>query len=475
MQKPVGQTDAPYGLKKAVLSGNETLAQSIALIAPTAAPLLTIPLVYASAGVGTWLTFVFAAVMIVLVALNINQFARISASPGSLYSYISSQMHPTLGMLAAWALLIAYIGTATSIAGGLTNYTNVVLQTLIGHQLPPVLIAALALSLAVWLAYRDVALSTRLMLGLEVVSVVMISIVALGVLSRHGLQPDMEQIHLKGVTSDKIRLGLVLAVFCSVGFESATSLGSEAKNPLRNIPRAVKWSGILAGLFFLFCAYTEVLGFRGEAEPLNKSLAPMNVLVRNAGMPAALSVFINIGALVSFFSCVLACITASGRVLYLMGQKGSLYSVLGRAHSANRTPHRAVIVSGLAAFLPLAGLILMHVSPFDVYGLSGTLATFGFLTVYILVSIAAPLFLRAQGRLTTQAVIVSTMALLAMGFALIGSVYPAPPAPYASLPYIYLVLLAGGLSWSMVLNSKAIPFSESFMNEDLAQLDVLAE
>ena len=250
MERPSDRTASSYGLKKAVLSGNETLAQSIALIAPTAGPLLTIPFVYASAGSGTWLTFLIATVTIFLVALNVNQFARISASPGSLYSYISSHMHPVVGMLAAWALLIAYIGTATAIAAGLTNYTNVVLSV-IGIKAFPLVVAAAGMGFAVWLAYRDVTISARLMLGLEVVSVVLISVVAIGVLVRQGLHPDMDQLTLKGVTPEKLRMGLVLAIFALVGFESATSLGSEAKDPLRNIPRAVTWSGIFAGLFFI--------------------------------------------------------------------------------------------------------------------------------------------------------------------------------------------------------------------------------
>src|ERR1700761_5405085 len=101
------KTASSIGLKTAVLSPNETLAQSIALIAPTAAPLLTVPLVYASAGAGSWLAFLISTLIIVLVALNINQFARTSCSPGSLYSYISANLHPIWGMLAAWALLIA--------------------------------------------------------------------------------------------------------------------------------------------------------------------------------------------------------------------------------------------------------------------------------------------------------------------------------------------------------------------------------
>lgn len=459
MEKAADRTTSSYGLKKAVLSRNETLAQSIALIAPTAGPLLTIPFVYASAGSGTWLTFVIATLTIVLVALNVNQFARISASPGSLYSYISSHMHPVVGMLAAWALLIAYIGTATAISSGLTNYTNVVLGVF-GIQVPTLLIAAAGVGLAVWLAYRDVTISARLMLGLEVVSVALISAVAIGVLVRHGLHPDMEQVTLRGVTPGKLRMGLVLAIFALVGFESATSLGSEAKDPLRNIPRAVKWSGVLAGLFFIFCAYAEVLGFKGTAQALDKSAAPLHVMARSAGMPPVIGLLIDLGALVSFFSCALACITAGARVLFLMGQKGALHSLLGQAHTSNRTPHRAVVVSGAAAFLPLGVLTFAGIGPSEIYGITGTLATFGFLTAYVLVSIAAPIFLRAQGRLTIRDGVVSALALIAMGVALVGTLYPVPSAPYNWLPYIYVGVLCAGLTWSMVLNARTPGFAE---------------
>jgi amino acid transporter len=447
------------GLKKAVLSGNETIAQSIALIAPTACPLLTVPLVYGSAGSGTWLAFLIATITIVLVALNINQFARSSASPGSLYSYISSHMHPVAGMLGAWALLIAYVATAIAIAAGLMNYSDVLLRSLFGVEIFPLLLGAAGVGLCVFLAYRDVRISARLMLGLEIVSVGLILILAAAVLAKHGLHVDKDQVILKGMTADKLRLGLVLSIFALVGFESATSLGSEAKDPLRNIPRAVKWSGILAGLFFVLCAYTEVLGFRGSGETLDKSVAPMHVLARTAGMPAFLGVLIDLGALVSFFSCVLACLTAGARVLYLMGQKGALHALLGEAHAANQTPHRAVLISGLAVFLPLGGLVWMGVAPLDIYGLLGTLATFGFLTAYILVCIAAPVFLRAQGRLKTPDMIVCALALLAMGIVLEGSIYPVPPPPYSYLPYIYLGLLLAGLAWSMALNAKTAALS----------------
>ncbi len=459
------------GLKHSVLSSNETLAQSFALIAPTAAPLLTVPLVYASAGAGTWLAFLISTLTILLVALNVNHFARISCSPGSLYSYISAHMHPLWGVVAAWALLIAYFGTATAITAGFRNYLNIALQSLFGFEVPPLLLAAAAVGFAGWLAYRDVTVSARLMLVLEIGSVTMILCVAVGVLIKHGFHPDMAQLQLQGVTGESLRMGLVLAIFCLVGFESATSLGSEAKDPLRSIPRAVKWSSVLAGLFFCFCAYVEVLGFRGHDETLDKSVAPLAWLVRDAGLPPVLATLIDIGAVISFFSCLLACLTAGARILFLMGEKRALPNWLGNAHANHQTPHCAVIASAVATFVPLAALTLFHFRSLDIYGLLGTLATFGFLTAYILVSIAAPMFLRRQKRLTTYDAGISVAAVIAMAIALAGSLYPAPSAPYSRLPYIFVAIVLAGTAWSLALNSGTLRFAD----DSEAKMDLVPE
>jgi amino acid transporter len=197
----------------------------------------------------------------------------------------------------------------------------------------------------------------------------------------------------------------------------------------------------------------------------------MNVLARHAGLPPVVGILIDLGGIVSFFSCMLACVTASARVLYLMGQKGALHALLGKAHTANQTPHRAVVVSGLAVLVPLGALIFSGIPPTDVYGLLGTLATFGFLTAYVLVSIAAPIFLHRMGRLTTGAVVVSGLALAAMAVALVGNIYPAPAAPYSYIPYIYVGLLLSGLTWSMILNARSLSLSEKLN----AQLDAVAE
>jgi amino acid transporter len=458
-----------YGLKSGSLSSFQTLAQSIAVIAPTGAPVMTVPLVFALAGEGCAIAFLIATAGILLVALNINQFARMSASPGSLYTYITDHMHPRWGVLAGWALLIAYLGTAASVSAGVANYAGVILHDIFGLPGFPVLLTTLVTAIACFLAYRDIQISTRLMLWLQAASVALISFIAVAVIAKHGWRPDMAQLTLQGVTPEKLRLGLVLAIFSGVGFESATSLGSEARDPLVNIPRAVKWSAILAGIFFFLCAYSEVLGFRGETQTLSLNSAPLHVLARQIGLPPLVGTLTDLGAVVTFFSCFLACITAAARVLFLMSRHGALHAVLGEAHAENQTPHRAVLWCSLAAFVPAAAMTLRGMNLFDIYGLLGTLATFGFVTAYILVSAAAPLYLRSQARLTPQAVGISLLAILAMFAALLGNLYPVPDAPYSYLPYLYALLLFMGFAWSMMWRARTPSFAAQAAG-DLAAL-----
>jgi amino acid transporter len=125
---PQRPTSDSYGLRAGALSPRETLAQSVALIAPTGTPAITIPVVFALAGPGSALAYFLATGIVLLVALNVNQFARISASPGSLYTYIAEHTHRSVGVLSGWALLIAYVGTASAVRAGVINYTNVVLR-----------------------------------------------------------------------------------------------------------------------------------------------------------------------------------------------------------------------------------------------------------------------------------------------------------------------------------------------------------
>src|ERR1022692_3066292 len=213
-----------YGLRHGILSPMETLAQSVSSMAPTTTPAATIPLVCALAGNGTWLAYALATVAVLLVALCIARYARHSASPGSLYTYASMTLPPWLSATVAWSLLLAYVATGSSVIGGFYHYANLLLHDATGHGYSAVFLAVLVTGVSIWIAYRDVKISARLMLWIEAASVTVIVVVVDLLLVRHGWHWDAEQLHLRGMTGSGLRLGLVLALFSFVGFESATTL-----------------------------------------------------------------------------------------------------------------------------------------------------------------------------------------------------------------------------------------------------------
>ncbi|HEY2646048.1 MAG TPA: APC family permease [Candidatus Acidoferrales bacterium] len=450
---PVEQSPTPvqiktgdYGLRGEALSPMETLAQSVSTIAPTSTPAATIPLVAALAGNGTWLAYLLAMSAILLVAWCISRFARYSASPGSLYTYAAMILPPWLGAVTAWSLLLAYIATGSSVIGGFYQYANFLLVDMLGHGTSGAVLALIVSAAAVWIAWRDVKISARMMLWIEATSLLLILLVVVLVLMRPGLHIDPSQLHLTAMTGGGLRLGLVLALFSFVGFESATTMGAEARNPLKTIPRVVIQSAVIAGLFFTVAAYSEVLGFHIVGQDLGTSPDAMHVLAGVARVPA-LGLLIDIGVAVSMFAGTLGCITAAARVLLLMAHNGLAHGAFRATHERNETPTMALLATGIAAVLPVAVLAHLGSSGLDVYGWMGSLATYGFIVAYALVCAALPRYLRDHGVFRPGMQVIPWLAFIAMLAALVGNLYPVPEGPYGKLPYIYLAYLCAGLLW----------------------------
>jgi amino acid transporter len=444
------------GLRPGILSPMETLAQSISTIAPTTSPTMTIPLVFALAGNGTWLAYLFATCTVLLIAFTISRFARHTSCSGSLYTYATSSLPPEVSNIAGWALLLAYMATGASVAGGFINYANVFLLEFTRHAAPNWLLAVICMAGSTFIAYRDVQVSARLMLWIEAISVALIAIVLAILLWKNGLRFDHAQTHLQGVTPSGVRLGVVLALFSFVGFESATTLGHEAVNPLRTIPRAVIQSAIAAGLFFILCAYMETLGMAAVHQNLGTSTAPLSVLATLAGV-SRFGTLIDFGALVSMFACTLACTTAAARVLMRMAHNGLVHHRLSKAHAKNATPGSAVVLIGVLTTLPVAILAARGVSGTEIYGWLGSLSVYGFITTYGLAAAALPRYLKQNHELNAGTLALSIAAILAMLLALAGTLYPVPTErPYNWLPYLYLAYILCGVAWYFIATKRRL-------------------
>ncbi|MBD2034322.1 APC family permease [Leptolyngbya sp. FACHB-321] len=463
MMSEVQLSQSVHGLRPNYLSSGEVLAQSFAVIAPITIPASNLGLIVALAGNGAWLSFVIGLVGLVFVSLNINQFASRSASPGSLYTYIVKGLGPTAGVVCGWSLVLAYLFTGMSVLCGFANFGGV----LLGHWgIHPSSLTLLAIGagIAWYAAYRDVQLSAVAMLWLEGISLALITVLAMIIWAHHGFALDVPQLTLQGVTPGNVAMGLVLVMFGFSGFESATSLGDEARKPLKTIPRAVMGSVVLAGLFFIFTTYVEVLGFSSTGISIANTEEPLGFLSQQAGV-GFLGELIAVGALFSFFACVLGSINPAARVFFTMARHGLFPASLGTAHADNRTPHIAVTLCSLLMFLVPASLSLFHIKLFDCMGYLGAMCSYGFLTVYTLISIAAPVYLYRCHQLRVRDVLIAVVAVGFMLIPILGSVglpgstlFPIPAAPYDAFPYLFLLYLTVTCGWFVMqrLRSPAI-------------------
>jgi amino acid transporter len=448
------RADAPSKLGRSCLSYSEVLAQSVSVIAPSTVPAAVLGLIFARAGQATWLSFVLGMLGLILVSLNINQFARRSASPGSLYSYIVQGLGPTAGVLGGWALLFGYTLTGMSTLCGFALIANVLFAQLFGTQFPVLAFFAIGVLGSFYIGFRDIQLSARTMLIFEGVSLLFVLVLGAKVWASTGFAIDRSQLTLEGATPSGALAGVVLVVFGFSGFESSTALGDEARDPLRVIPRSVIQSVVLAGLFFIGISYVVVLGFKGSGESLAHSEAPLNSLAHAAGW-GGLGVLINLGVLMSFFSCTLASINSTARILFSMARHGLIPDALGSAHVENGTPHVAVALSALITFSVPAALHAAGVGAFESQGYFGTLCSFGFIVVYILISVAAPAYLSSIGKLTGRSIACSVGAVAFMLLPIIGTVgihprsklFPTPDRAGLILLGIFAVYVAVGLGW----------------------------
>ncbi|MFZ0666455.1 MAG: APC family permease, partial [Acidimicrobiales bacterium] len=317
---PVAATNERQSLRAHALGFPTLLAQSIGVISPTMTAVLIIPLAFSYAGQGTWFAYAFGTVMLMFVVLGLNQFAKRSASAGSMYSYTARGLGPATGVFSGWTLIWSYMFIAIAGLSGFAVFAQQFLEAAGIHiGVTPFILFLISGALCWLVAYKDIRISSMLTLALEAISVSCIAVLAFIVLFKHGFSLDTQQIKLQGMGLHGIGLAVIVSIFSLVGFESATTLGGEAKNPLKNVPKAVIWSLAFAGLWFVFMSYVEVAGTRHSGLSLANLGAPLITLSNLYGV-SAFKIPICLGAMVSFFGLSLTCINAGARIILPMSQ-----------------------------------------------------------------------------------------------------------------------------------------------------------
>lgn len=144
-----------------------------------------------------------------------------------------------------------------------------------------------------------------------------------------------------------------IAILLLVGFESVTAMGEEAKQPKKDIGRAVLLSLVIQGavcyLFEYFAAnYFLNSGYTiSNAGASSAPLGDMMLLVGTwvFGSPTLGKAFMLVQALTVFLALIgttLSCINTGARVTYAMGKDEEVPSHFGLVHGTTLSPHRAI-------------------------------------------------------------------------------------------------------------------------------------
>ena len=447
-------TSGGPALRTNALGFPQLLAQSVALISPTMTAVLIIPLAFSIAGDATWFSYLFATIMLMFVVGGLNQFARRSTTTGSMYAYVARGLGAAAGVMSGWALVWCYffIGTA-----GLCGFALMSQQFLGGigvhGTVTPLVFFLLSGVVGSFVAFRDVRLSAMLTLILEGLSVACILALSAVILFKHGFHVDTQETSLHGFSLKSLDFSVVVCIFSLVGFEAASTMGGEARNPLKTVPKAVVWSLIITGLFMVIMCYVEVLGAAHAKLDLASLGAPLQTLSSAYGV-SVFKVPVSLGGMISFFALTLSCVNSGTRILLPLAKHGFVSGRLHRTHATNLTPHTAI---GAYYVVLLVEVFVWHLaggSVLTMFNDAGTLAATGFLFSYFMITVAAPLYLRKRGELRAANVAVAVAGFALLMVPLVGLFYPLPVFPVDIFPAIFAGFMIAGGSWLFVLNRR---------------------
>src|SRR5919202_3587593 len=216
-----------------------------------------------------------AAVAVGFVCYGFVRLSSRFAHAGSVYEFNGRTLGRRAGFVTGWALLGTYIVFPPVSICGIAVFGQAFLDsTGIAPNAPWLPIALVAWALVWFVASRDIKRTTRTLLVLEGLSVLLILVLVAIVLVKLGAgdAPRGQDLNLDflsipdGVSLSTVALSVTFGFLAFAGFESAASLGEESEAPTRMIPRSIVAAVVVGGLLYAVCMATQSLGFGTDAQ-----------------------------------------------------------------------------------------------------------------------------------------------------------------------------------------------------------------
>jgi APA family basic amino acid/polyamine antiporter len=362
-----------------MISVGATLGTGILVVLGTAVPL---------AGPAVWISFVLAGVAALLSALSYAEMAGAVPTSGSSYSYTYATMGEGIAWVCGWCLVLEYAVSVAAVAVGASEYVDETLRVF-GLHLPAAIAAPpgdggvvnlpaavlVLLAMAVLLpGARESAWVNTLMVVVKIALLVFFVVVAFTAFSSQNFAP-LAPMGAAGVTAAASRL-----FFSYIGFDAASTAGEEAKDPRRDLPRAIIGSIVIVTTLYILVAIAAI-GARPWTSFSSDEPSLVRIVVDVTGQPVVALVF-SIGAVIAIASVVLTVLYGQTRILLTMARDGMVPPVFGRVSPRTGTPVPNTLIVGVvvavgAALVPLGELA-------DATSI-GTLVAFALVNVSVIV------------------------------------------------------------------------------------------
>ena len=213
-------------------------------------------------GRATPLAFFLAALAVLLIAYVFVRLCQYYRHAGSVYVFAGATLGPHAGAIAGLGLIGTYTfyGLVTSSAAGIFGASFLDVINVWNDQpwWSGFLVGAVALALALLFAITPAKRAGSILLSTEGVTVLLIVVVAaiVAIKIAVGNSPDDAEFTTdifkvpSGTSNSTLFLGIIFGLLSFAGFEAAATLGEEADNPRRDIPRAILGTAIFGGIYF---------------------------------------------------------------------------------------------------------------------------------------------------------------------------------------------------------------------------------
>ena len=354
----VGAAEAPAaprtGLRRE-LRFWEAIALSIGIMAPTAAMALNGVAPAGLIGRAVPLAFIFATIGVLFVSYGFVRLSRYFSHAGSAFAFSGITLGPQAGFFAGWALLGTYVAFCCASTAEAGTFGVAFLSGInIDKSADYLVIALIAAVLIGLLAFGDIRVGTRSLLGMEGISVTLILILMVVIVVKliAGTSPNGQTITAdafklpSGTSLSAVASAAVFGFLSFGGFEGAAALGEETDNPRREIPRAIRNAVVGCGVFYILCILVQTWGFGTNAagvKAFSTSGAPLGDLAHSyvgSGMEDA----INFGATISAFASGLGATVAGARILFALSRHTPVERLFGRTSTRTGAPAGALAV-----------------------------------------------------------------------------------------------------------------------------------